>query len=96
MKFVRLVKSPLPEKKLRVYLQDGEKEHHVDFGAKGYSDFTKHKEEARKQLYIQRHAAREDWTKSGILTPGFWSRWVLWNKPTIEGSLADTKRRFDL
>ena len=97
MKIVKLVKSPNPEKKLRVTLQgpDG-KEYHVDFGAKGYSDFTKHHDEARKQLYLNRHSAREDWTKNGVLTPGFWSRWILWHRPTVAASLADVRRRFSL
>lgn len=68
----------------------------VRFGSAGMSDFTKHRDEARKQRYLDRHRAREDWTKSGILTPGFWSRWALWNLPTLSESLADLKTRFDL
>ena len=35
----------------------------VSFGAKGYSDFTQHKDPARKQLYLKRHKARENWTE---------------------------------
>ena len=34
----------------------------VSFGAAGYSDFTTHKDEARKDNYIKRHQANEDWT----------------------------------
>lgn len=97
MKFVKLVRSPNPEKKLRVYLQDSDgKERTVDFGAKGYSDYTKHHDEARKTLYINRHREREDWTKEGILTPGFWAKHLLWSKPTIAESLALVRRKFDL
>jgi len=68
----------------------------VRFGAAGMSDYTKHKDEDRKQRYLDRHKAREDWTKSGILTPGFWSRWVLWNLPSFRDSVADVRSRFDL
>ena len=32
----------------------------VRFGAKGYEDFTIHKDEERKQRYIKRHQAREN------------------------------------
>lgn len=39
---------------------------------------------------------RENWTKSGIDTAGFWSRWVLWNKPTLAASVADTEHRFGI
>ncbi len=70
-------------------------EKNVYFGAAGYSDFTKtNKDEARKQRYIKRHETNEDWGKSGIDTAGFWSRWLLWNKPTINESYEDIKRRF--
>ena len=66
----------------------------VLFGAAGYSDFTKHKDEDRKQRYISRHKNNENWSKSGIDTAGFWSRWLLWNLPTIKDSYNDIKRRF--
>ena len=69
----------------------------VYFGAAGMSDFTIHKDEARKQRYINRHTnSNENWSKSGIDTAGFWSRWLLWNKPTIKESYIDIKRRFNI
>ena len=66
----------------------------ISFGAVGYSDFTKHKDEDRKQRYINRHRNKENWTKSGIDTAGFWSRWLLWNKPSIKDSYNDIKSRY--
>ena len=33
----------------------------VSFGATGYSDFTKHKDEERKERYIARHKVNQDW-----------------------------------
>jgi hypothetical protein len=66
----------------------------VYFGAVGYSDFTIHKDEARKHRYILRHEKNENWTKSGIDSAGFWSRWLLWHKPTIKASYEDIKKRF--
>lgn len=65
----------------------------VYFGAYGYSDYTIHKDKDRKERYIERHKQRENWTKSGIDTAGFWSRWLLWNKPTIKSSYDDIKKR---
>ena len=50
-------------------LIDGKKT--VSFGAKGYSDFTQHKDPARKQRYLNRHKARENWndpTTAGSLS----------------------------
>ena len=48
----------------------------------------------RKERYIDRHKAREDWTKSGAKTAGFYSKHVLWNKPTLKESIDDINKRF--
>lgn len=66
------------------------------FGAKGYSDFTIHKDAERKDRYISRHKSRENWKKSGIHTAGFWSRWLLWNKPSLSASIKDIENRFNV
>ncbi len=60
-------------------------------GAVGYSDFTIHKDEERKLRNTKRHN-NENWTKSGINSSGFWSRWFLWNLPTISSSYQDIKK----
>ena len=86
-----------PEKKLDVVLEtDAGREKTVRIGARGMSDFTKHHDEERKARYIARHKAREDWKLSGVLTSGFWSRWLLWNKDTLAESRRDVKERFNL
>jgi hypothetical protein len=66
----------------------------VAFGAKGYSDFTKHKDSARKERYLKRHSRREQW--SNPMSPGALSRYILWNKSSLKGSISDYKRRFKL
>ena len=86
-------KSDKPNKKYFIMTIDNKK---IYFGASGYSDFTIHKDEERKQRYINRHKNNEDWTKSGIDTAGFWSRWLLWNKPTIKNSYLDIKEIFNI
>jgi hypothetical protein len=67
----------------------------TSFGARGMSDFTKHKDVTRRQRYLTRHGHMgENWkdpTSAGAL-----SRWILWNKPSFKSSLADYKRRFGL
>lgn len=84
--------------KFKVVLRrDDGSERSVKFGALGMSDYTIHKDPERKEAYLARHSGmNEDWTKSGIFTPGFWSRWYLWNLPTKEASLADIRSRFGL
>jgi hypothetical protein len=62
------------------------------FGAAVYEHFSSGlKNEQRKQRYIDRHKTNENWSKSGIDTAGFWSRWLLWNIPTIKDSYIDIK-----
>jgi hypothetical protein len=69
----------------------------VKFGADGYSDFIQSKgDEEKKNSYVKRHKDNEDWSKKGIYTAGFWSRWLLWNKPTLKESIKDIEDRFNL
>ena len=84
-------KSDRPEKKYYIITKSEKK---VYFGQASASDFTIHKDEDRKNRYILRHRNNENWTKSGIDTAGFWSRWLLWNKPTIKESYQDIKRKY--
>jgi hypothetical protein len=64
------------------------------FGAKGYTDFTKSKDEEKKQLYINRHKKRENWQDP--TTAGALSRYILWNKTTLKKSIDDYKKHFKL
>ena len=61
---VRLTKSPKQEKKWRVVIEDpegrggGGRSKTVDFGQRGASDFTKHKDCLRMTKYLVRHGGR--------------------------------------
>lgn len=68
----------------------------INFGAKGMTDFILSKgDKKRKERYIKRHSGMgEDWNDPS--TAGFWSRWILWNKPTLKGSIKDTEKQFDI
>jgi hypothetical protein len=82
--------SHLSNKKYDAVIDGGRKT--IPFGAAGMSDFTQHKNEERKNRYILRHQKNENWNDYN--TAGFYSRWILWNKPTITESIRDTNRRF--
>ncbi len=66
----------------------------VKFGAKGYSDYTMHKDPERMRRYLIRHRRRENW--SDPKTPGFWSRWLLWSAPTLSGAKKIIKNKFGI
>ena len=94
---VHFSKSDDPSKKYRVIVESADRKKTIHFGAAGMKDYTRHsplEREARKRAYISRHSATEDWNDP--FTAGFWSKNILWNKPTVKQSLADTARRFNL
>tara|TARA_R110000737_G_scaffold350750_1_gene390720 strand:+ start:365 stop:655 length:291 start_codon:yes stop_codon:yes gene_type:complete len=68
----------------------------VHFGQQGASDYTINKDPQRKRLYINRHRSNENWKKTGILTAGFWSRWLLWNETTISKSILSIEKKFNV
>ena len=56
------------------------------------SDYTKHNDTYRQELYIDRHLKNEDLSKPGVKTAGLYSKHVLWNKPTLQASIADAHK----
>ena len=67
----------------------------VPFGARGMSDYTKHKDKTRRKRYLDRHSGMgENWNDP--TTPGALSRHILWGKPTLKASLKAFKRKFHL
>jgi hypothetical protein len=97
VKLLSVSPSSDPEKKLDVKLEtDSGREKLIRVGARGMDDFTKTHDQEQKERYIRRHAAREDWRLSGVLSSGFWAKHLLWNKPSLRASIADTRNRFNL
>ena len=96
---VEIMKSKYPNKKFTIilyYADDGKKRKTLQIGQAGAEDFTTHGDEKRKQKYIARHQARENHGISGIDTRGFWSRWLLWEKPSITEAIKNMENKFDL
>ena len=92
MSTVYISTSNLKGKKYTAYFPDARRT--VHFGALGYEDYTIHRDAERKERYLARHSARENW--NDMYTAGFWSRWLLWNKPGLAESARDISRRFGL
>jgi hypothetical protein len=85
-------KSKRKDKKYVMIFKNPDKTIH--FGAEGYEDYTIHKNYNRKINYINRHKKNEDWNDP--LTAGALSRWILWNKTSLENSLKDYIKRFKI
>jgi hypothetical protein len=74
--------------------EDQEKTKHVPFGAKGYEDYTMHKNPLRQQNYLRRHRTNEDW--SNYMSAGSLSRYILWETPSLQKNIQLFKKRFNL
>lgn len=95
LKLITIKTSHKKDKKLDAVFEKDGKEKIVSFGASGYTDFTKPPhDEKRKELYIKRHQKRENFNDP--LSKGALSRYVLWNKPSVQESIKDYKKRFNL
>ena len=93
---VDVSRSTNKEKKLMAVFEDkdGKKIKTTHFGARGMSDYTKHGDKDRMELYKSRHKKNEHWNRP--MTAGSLSKNILWNKPSLAGSFNDYKRRFGL
>ena len=94
MKRVEIKPSTIKGKKLTaIFYEDNKKIKTIHFGASGMSDYTLHKDDKRKERYMNRHRSNENWNDP--MTAGALSRWILWNKKTKSASIKDFKNRFN-
>lgn len=91
LKLIKVIKSPVAGKKYRAIFNVGGYEKHTDFGATGYSDYTTHHDKKRRERYLTRHRSRENW--NDFTSAGALSRWLLWNKLTLNESIRSFRRR---
>lgn len=94
LKLLYIKKSSRPEKKLEAKFEVDGRSKTVHFGASGMSDYTKHHDDERKERYIKRHKENENFNDP--TTAGSLSRWILWNKKSLDASISDYKKRFNL
>jgi hypothetical protein len=81
-------------KKFRVKTPSGK---WIHFGAIGMDDYTKHRDNKRKQSYIARHSGIKltngTFAVKNMDSPAFWSLNLLWNKPTLKKSAEDVEKK---
>tara|TARA_R110002012_G_scaffold64557_1_gene169688 strand:- start:1616 stop:1939 length:324 start_codon:yes stop_codon:yes gene_type:complete len=105
MKLLRIVRSSNSAKKYDAIFMIDNKEKKVSFGASGYRDYTLINNKNSKfylpkildrnvvrSSYIRRHEKKENWNNP--LTAGALSRFILWNKKTLNSSIRDFKKKF--
>lgn len=95
MKLVSVEPSERKGKKyVAVFKDERGKYKRTHFGAAGMDDFTLTGNVEARARYWKRHG--KDLNTGDPTRAGFLSFFLLWNKPTLEASIKDYKRRFDM
>ena len=95
MKLKNVKRSDRKDKKLVATFTTNGKEKEIHFGAKGYSDYTIHKDPERRKRYLDRHRKNENWSKAD--TPGSLAKHLLWGQSTsLKKNIQDFKKKFNL
>lgn len=83
-----LYPSNIKGKRYTIYVPKADKQIKIDFGSSEHDNYTIHKDPERKRLYQIRH--KNDHIHDPY-SAGFWSWWVLWNKPSLQESFKEAK-----
>lgn len=94
---VTITRSNRKGKKYTATFKDGTRVH---FGGKGCKDYIQYSKQspalakAKRAMYIKRHLASQAENWNNPKSPGALSRWILWEKPTLEEAIKSFSRRF--
>lgn len=93
MKLIGILNSTRKNKRfLAIFDLDGEFKA-VNFGDNRYQSYIDHHDEKRKSNYKARH--QHD-NLNDPTSPGALSWYLLWNKHTLQDSIVNFKKKFDL
>ena len=65
----------------------------ISFGATGYTDYTITHDNKKRENYIKRHE-KEDWSINNLESAAFMSRWILWEKPSIQEAIRNLNKLY--
>ncbi len=93
MPYLEIKKSNVKNKKWTAVFYDCNKKKvkTVHFGDNRYEDYTQHKNEIRKNAYLNRHR-NENW--NDFMTAGSLSRWILWEYESFDKAVEAFRKRF--
>lgn len=86
--------------KYTAIFDDNGREKRVSFGLKGFNDFILYSKKdkelgiSKRNNYWTRHL--KDLRTMDVTRAGYLSLYILWNKPTLEASIKDFKKRFGI
>lgn len=93
--YVDIKKSNRGNKKYMAIFYDANKKRikTTHFGAVGYADYTVHKDEFRKERYLNRHR-NENW--NDYMTAGSLSKHILWSYTDFDKAVREYMKKFNL
>lgn len=94
MKLIKIVKSRKKDKKYDAVFVDDDKQKVVSFGSAGAEDYTIGASDEKRKAYRIRH--KKDLETDDPTRAGFLAYYILWNKKSLDASIEDYKRRFNL
>ena len=92
---INISESTRPGKKYMAKVEGERKT--VHFGQDGAADYTNKENRAtdtQRKSYIARHGSKEDWKRSGVLSPGWRSRYILWEKKSLPAAVRDASKMY--
>ena len=97
IKLIDVIPSTRKDKKLMAIFEVNYNTlYKIHFGSKFRKTFIDHRDLKKKANYMKRHIALGTEDYEDPLTPASLSMFLLWNKPTLEESLEDFKKKFNL
>ena len=94
MKLIKVEKISDGIHKYKAIFDNDGRQKTTKFGASGMDDYTITHDKEQRDRYRRRHA--KDLKTGDPTRAGFLAWYILWNKPTIEASIADYRRKFNL
>jgi curved DNA-binding protein CbpA len=94
IKLISIKRSTKKGKKLMAMFDTNGRKKVIHFGAAGMGDLTKHKNLNRRNRFVFRH--HKDLKTGDPSRAGFLSMFILWNKPSLQASIADYRRRLNV
>lgn len=94
MKLIKIIKSTAKGKKWTAIFSKDDKEQRVNFGAKGYLDYTLSATDKQREAYRARHDKEKNQPAN---TPGALSYHVLWgDSKSMKKNIDDFKKKYNL
>ena len=83
--------SNKPNKKYTIVIYNNGRKKSIHFGSKSIEDYTQHRSKNKKAKYLEKHQEN-----TNPYSVAFWNQHLLWNKPSIDESIKDIKKKHNI